>query len=248
MQSEAKIRKSKLGGPLVIIGDGLIATEFKRQEFRSRDTIILASGVSNSTEASEIDYARERKLITSLLGEYASLKVIYFSSVGVSDMSALAESRYIAHKLEMENLIKKHTRYYQIFRLPQLVGPNGNPMTIVNFLHRQIASGRQVTVLRSAERNLLDVEDFVKLAIYSIQKYGAQKSGKYELTAPKNIRVTRIIEILEEIIGRKARINMSNEGSYKPRIDKFAELIADQAGVKFDSEYYYKLLKKYYGK
>lgn len=123
----------------MIIGNGLIATEFRRQKFDSRNFVVVAAGVSNSAELDETEYHRERDLMTSLLEAHSTRKIIYFSSVAVSNQDEISKSRYIRHKVDMETLLAHHSENYHVFRLPQLVGPVGNAMTITNFLHTRIA-------------------------------------------------------------------------------------------------------------
>lgn len=231
----------------MIIGNGLIATEFRRQKFDSRNFVVVAAGVSNSAELDETEYHRERDLMTSLLEAHSTRKIIYFSSVAVSNQDEISKSRYIRHKVDMETLLAHHSENYHVFRLPQLVGPVGNAMTITNFLHTRIAARQKITIFNQAERNLLDVEDVVKLTAHVINSKTAINKPLNILTAPRNIKVTDIVAILEELIGLKAEIYMAQQATYKPEINELASLISVEAGVKFTSDYYYKLLKRYYG-
>ena len=61
----------------MIIGNGLIATAFKKSNENYDNVIIFASGVSDSKETTQACFDREEKLITDTLNENIFILVVY---------------------------------------------------------------------------------------------------------------------------------------------------------------------------
>ena len=102
----------------MVIGNGLIAKEFKRYE--DNDTfLVFASGVSHSKSCTPDDFRRERELFTTAVHANPSKKVVYFSTTSVDDPD-LRETPYVVHKLAMEGLVRQLASEWHIFRLSNL--------------------------------------------------------------------------------------------------------------------------------
>ena len=67
----------------MIIGNGLIAKEFKKKNYFHKNKIIFASGVSNSNNIKIRDFNREIFLIKKILNINTDLKFYYFSTIDV---------------------------------------------------------------------------------------------------------------------------------------------------------------------
>jgi hypothetical protein len=130
----------------IIIGSGLIATSLAKIDF-GREVLILASGVSDSTETRAQEFRREAEIIDSALSQFPSRHVIYCSSCSVA---CAPVSPYIAHKEAMERRIMSVAKAYDIFRLPQVVGVVRNKTLVSHFastLPRDIAPMHSVSSL-----------------------------------------------------------------------------------------------------
>ena len=114
----------------MIIGDGLIATAFLEKYDKDKNIIIFASGVSNSQEINPSHFLREKKLLNKIILENPNIKFIYFSTI----LIGYKNNPYYTHKKEMEDLIKKTSTNYIIFRVPQLIGKTGNNNNLINSL------------------------------------------------------------------------------------------------------------------
>ena len=131
-----------------IIGHGDIASVLSDRE----DRIYFASGVSNSRETRESEYAREKTL---LLQQEKIRHLVYFSSLSIF----YSDTRYAQHKLEMEALVKEHFPRYAIIRLGNITWGT-NPHTIINSFREQIRKSEPL-VIRDAYRYVVDKIEFL---------------------------------------------------------------------------------------
>lgn len=150
----------------MIIGNGLIASVFKNSKIDYANYIIFASGVSNSQETSDDEYEREKDLVIKTINENKGLKIIYFSSI----LSDTTKNKYFENKLEIEEIIKSISNNYIIFRLPQIIGGNGNPRNLVNYFKNSIINGDEIIINNRLERSLLDIDDLFKIVNYCKDK------------------------------------------------------------------------------
>lgn len=143
----------------MIVGNGLIANAFLN--YKNDDNIIIfASGVSNSSDASDLDFKRE----VNLLKKYISIpnkKLVYFSTCSVFDES-VNKTPYVLHKINIETLIATMHTNYLIFRLPIVIGKTNNPNTFFNNIKNKILNRELILVFKNASRYLIDVDDLTK--------------------------------------------------------------------------------------
>lgn len=144
----------------MIIGGGLIASAFT-------DTIIFASGVSNSSCADENEFRREEKLLMSVLGVG---KVVYFSSAGTVDCP------YLTHKRKMEKYVLEDGGI--VLRLSQVVGQGGNSRNLFNYIVQSLKQ-KKIVLAKETTRGLVDVCDVVRLVKELLYK---DAQGVYYLT------------------------------------------------------------------
>ena len=143
---------------MVVIGDGLIASAFKKSQIKDK-VLIIASGVSNSKENRYSEFLREKNLINDLLSFYSGMTLIYFSTCSIYQTE---QTPYIRHKLNIEELITTSNFDYIIFRLPQVVGVVDND-TLVSYLVRNAYLNKPLKIQRNAYRNLVDIDDLVPI-------------------------------------------------------------------------------------
>ncbi len=133
---------------MAIIGNGDVASVLPS----GRNLLFFASGVSNSQEKRESEYRRERNL---LLKQNRKAHVVYFSSLAV----LYGSNRYVQHKREMEELIKREFPRYTIMRVGNITWGT-NPHTIINFLRAQLKKGKSIKI-QDTYRYIVDKEEFL---------------------------------------------------------------------------------------
>ena len=145
----------------MIIGNGLLGSAFI--EFDLPEVVFFASGVSNSSEISEKEFNREENLIHKILGDNPQKQFVYFSTCSIYDSSKNG-SPYVLHKLKMEQIIINKASNYLILRVSNAVGKGGNPNLLMNYIYSSILNKKKITIHKNAKRNLIDVEDVVKIS------------------------------------------------------------------------------------
>lgn len=180
----------------MVIGNGLLAKGFKNSNYNFDDYIIFTSGVSNSKENDIKEFEKEKKLLLKVINENNSLKLIYFSSILVIN----SENNYYRHKLEVEDLIKKNSDNYIIFRVPQIVGKVGNPNNLVNFIKNSIINKNKIDIYGDVERSLIYINDLVNITFYCFDKVN---SKTLFLSGLEKIRVIDLCDIIGDILNIK---------------------------------------------
>jgi len=111
----------------------------------------FASGVSNSSCISEDEYTREMLL---LLNQPKEIHLVYFSSLSTYTV----HNRYNRHKIQMEELVKKHFKSYTIVRIG-VIEWGTNPTTIQNYFRAKIKNNEKVHI-ENVYRSVLSLEEF----------------------------------------------------------------------------------------
>ena len=136
----------------MIIGNGDIAKVCK--PFDREDTIIFASGLSDSSCVDEKEFERELKLWSDTLLKNENKRIIYFSTLSIY----YGTSRYVGWKKHMERLIKNNHRKYTIIRLGNITWGN-NPHTLINFLRNKIKNNEPYEI-QDTFRYLCSLNEF----------------------------------------------------------------------------------------
>ncbi len=145
---------------MIVIGNGMLAKAFEASNIKQEGLVLFCSGVSNSRETSANQFNREKTLLLNTMQWYVDKKMVYFSSCAAD----LIDTPYYQHKKAMEALVESSAERYLIVRLPQVVGLTKNS-TLVSFIAENIKSGKPITVFKGARRNLIDVDDVVRLTL-----------------------------------------------------------------------------------
>ena len=172
----------------------------KAIEFDLPEVIFFASGVSNSSEISEKEFNREENLIHKILGDNPQKQFVYFSTCSIYDSSKNG-SPYVLHKLKMEQIIINKASNYLILRVSNAVGKGGNPNLLMNYIYSSILNKKKITIHKNAKRNLIDVEDVVKISHNIISNN--IKNKIINIAFKENIAIENLVNNFEKILKTK---------------------------------------------
>lgn len=227
----------------MVIGTGMIATEFKKY-MPDGNFVIFASGVSDSTHAAAEAYLREKTLLEETINSYNDKILVYFGTCSIYDPS-MKESPYVHHKIKMEDMIIRNQKKYMIFRLSNVVGFTGNQNTVINYFVRKIISNQPFELWQHATRNVIDISDMYKACDEILQK-GLYTNTIINIANPFNYKVVDIIEAIESHFNIKGNYQLKPKGS-GPIIDTSAvEGIFRELNITFGPKYLSVLLNKYF--
>lgn len=225
----------------MIVGNGLIAKSFKSYFETDLDFIVFASGVSNSSETSAVEFLRERSLLLEAIDQNKFL--LYFSTCSIYD-TELNNSLYVKHKKEMEALVSE-SRKYTIFRLPQVVGKTENPNTLTNYIYNHIVHGIKFQVWKKAYRNLIDVRDVATIVNYLVRS--TQVNNQIvNVACPFSISIPTLVSTFESVLGVAAQYDLIDSGGSYLIDTNLVSKVADELDIDFDADYVNKLIRKYY--
>jgi nucleoside-diphosphate-sugar epimerase len=222
----------------MIIGSGLIANAFKMYE-NSKDVLIFASGVSNSAEQSDKAFEREICLLKTYID--TNTKLIYFGTTSIYDED-LKHSKYIKHKLYIENLITTSFKNYIIFRLPTVIGNTSNNNTFFNGIKNKLTIDGSVTIKQNAIRYIIDVDDLT----YTLNSI-IPKENKISINVCFNNKssVKDLVKIMADILELSYNELLIDAG-YDYTIDNsyFLKYVTNNS-IGLTKNYNYITLKKY---
>jgi len=225
----------------MIIGNGLVANTFNCFK-NNQDFLIFASGVSNSKEIRKEVFCREKNTLLEALKANNNRTFIYFSSSLVNNRKCTSD--YAKHKRAMEFLVSKHERHY-IFRLPNLVGKTNNPYTLTNFLYYKLIHNEQFSIWDGAYRNLLDVDDLLKMVIFVIERE-IYLNQTLELNNTEDYSILEIIDVFERVLDKKAHFKIEKNEGNTTYNKLLAYKILQFIDISFDEFYLLRLVGKYY--
>ena len=232
-----------------VYGSGFIAKNLKRIKLRKlKKIVIYAAGVSNSKSKDKKKFLRERKKIQTFLNNHNKEHLfIYISTISVLD-NYLKKDNYTRNKIIIENLIKKSLNNFLILRLPQIVGKSNNPHTLTNFIYRKILSEQRFKVWSNVKRNLIDIDDLIKI-VKQIISTKLKHGNVINILNPNSIYVKEIVNIMGKIVKKNPKYILLE---YKPKKKGNLKI---QSSSKFnlnikkyfkDKNYFKNILKKYY--
>jgi len=135
---------------MAIIGNGDIAKALK--EVDRDDLLFFASGVSNSLETDNKQYAREYDLLWK---QDKNMHVVYFSSLCIY----YSNSRYAQHKIQMEDNVKFWFNHFTIVRLGNIAWGD-NPHTLINYFRNAIKNKLPYGI-KDEYRYIIEKEEFL---------------------------------------------------------------------------------------
>ena len=229
----------------MIVGGGLLGSQFQNTFSKDSRVTIFASGVSDSTSEEESAFGRERTMLTQALQQEKLL--IYFSSCCIYDPDQ-KQTAYTKHKLAMEALVKKSKRFL-IFRLPQIVSSSNNQVTLANYIYGKISTNQHFSVWRNAFRNIIDVEDIRKIATTIILSsfHEKQFNRTLNIASTKMTSVVSLVQIFEHVLKSKALYTLIDKGSFFEIDTTDQKRVCYELNIRFTDTYERELINKYYG-
>lgn len=222
-----------------IIGTGLIAKSLTGVSF-NQNTLVLASGVSNSQEVRQSEFQREAELIQREMANHPGFHVIYCSTCSIDSG---ASTPYIVHKQAMEQKVRASAASFHVFRLPQVVGLVQNS-TLVSFFVDAILHGRVLNVQAQATRNLLDVSDFARITKVLVDQ-GLGVNSTLNMASGCSVPVVQIVEEIASLLQRQPQIVVSPSG-YSQDIDiDFLKSVLGAQDAIFAPDYWRQVLRHY---
>ena len=210
----------------MIIGSGFIAKNFKKKIIliKKYRIAIYASGVSNSKSINKNNFLRERRNIISYKNKINSLIFIYISTCSIFDK-------------------------FVIVRFPEVVGFNNNKNNLINFFYQKIINNNKFMLWVNSRRNIIDIDDAVKLCLNFIKKIKKYKKVKLEINIANTmyVSVLSIVNIIEKLTLKKAIYDKIAFGNLHWKIRPLvSKRIIQMSSVVFNKYYLEKVLRKYY--
>lgn len=227
----------------MVIGTGMVAQRFKKMEHQDH-FLIFASGVSNSKCEEDQAYKREHDLLVHAIAQNREKHLVYFSTTSIFDPFE-TESKYVQHKLALEQLIKERVVSYNIFRISNLVGHSNNKNTVINFYVEQILHATPFQLWKNATRNLIDIDDAFQIIQYILAN-ALFKNEIVNIANQESYTTQSIINAIETFFEKKAIYEEVNRGTTFSIDISLIQPIVHQLGIHFDKAYLNKLLNKYY--
>ena len=226
----------------MIIGSGLLAHAFEPYFGASTDVLVFASGVSNSLETRDEEFAREHALLCQSLADQVP-RLVYFGSCGVATAEA-GSTAYMKHKQRMESTVLAAPGGL-VLRLPQVVGRTENHHTLTNFLRDRIASGEHFTVWSHAERNLIDIDDIAAIGA-ALALEMSEEPLAISIAAEKSLPMREIVNIFERVLGKRANYSLADKGAAMDIDTARIREVSTRLGINLGEGYVEDVVRKYY--
>ncbi|SEG80896.1 dTDP-4-dehydrorhamnose reductase [Actinacidiphila yanglinensis] len=239
-----------------IIGSGFLARNLAARADRHPGVVVYAAGPSGGSADDAGAFARDAERLCAALAECRTdgsrLVYVSTSSVGLYGRPGprLVESgpvypcsAYGRHKLAMEGVVRASGPDHLILRLAYPVGPFQPAHQVVPALTAQVRAG-QVTILRGARRDLLDVAHFT--AIVDALLIAGVAGEVVNVASGTAVPAERIVDHIAERLGvrpRKRIVETPPESGIS--VDRLRELVPETAGFGFGPGYFRDVLDRY---
>lgn len=221
----------------------MLATAFSKYS-PSDKLVLFASGVSNSGCVDNRQFFRESSLLSLTLDSlHPSQTLVYFSTCSIYD-SSLSNNPYIEHKLEMEALLSTSPQSL-VVRLPQLVGSNASPTTLVRYLVTCIRNEEPFALWINAFRNIIDVDDVAQIVL-ALMKDSVSHPKILNIANPVSVSVREIVACIEDVVGKRAIATYVDAGTSYHINTEYISPILEDLSMNFSSDYLPSVIAKYY--
>jgi dTDP-4-dehydrorhamnose reductase len=131
-------------------------------------------------------------LLSKTIEFFPKKVLIYFSSISVHTTN----TPYTRHKIIVEEIIKKKSKNYFIFRISQVVGFGGNQNNFFNFMKNKIQHMEEIEVFNTI-KSLVDIDD-----LYSIVTNIITKNEPNQVLDFAGIEFLPVLEIVQHMCVR----------------------------------------------
>jgi nucleoside-diphosphate-sugar epimerase len=226
----------------MIIGSGLLARAFAPLFVDSKDCCVYAAGVSNSNCSDQREFAREQDRLMIAMEQHRLVDLfLYF---GTCSANGSLDSPYVQHKIKMEKIVAEHPRYLTL-RLPQTAGKTENPHTLLNYIFTRIIRSERFQIWRNARRNIIDVEDVVRIATGLALEEGVRREC-VNVANFSDYSMSDVVAIMEKVVGKRAIFDSLDKGDTYPIDTQRIFAVAQRCGVVFGPEYLEPVIRRYY--
>lgn len=228
----------------MIVGSGLLARGFAPYFGASVRDCVYAAGVSNSTCTDAREFDREEHRLRAAIADYRSADLFVYLGTCAANGHGAPATPYIAHKIRMETITRTHPSYL-ILRMPQVAGHTTNPHTLLNFLFDRISRGERFQVWTRARRNIIDIEDAVRIAA----ALAIGETARRECINVANVSdalAPEIVDVMARVIGREPVCDRLDRGDDYPIDTTRTRAAMARSGVVFGAGYLERVIRKYY--
>ncbi|MEU8206890.1 NAD-dependent epimerase/dehydratase family protein [Streptosporangium sp. NPDC049046] len=238
-----------------IIGNGFLARHLRPISDAHPEMTILAAGVS-LWKNSDSDYERETALVEETITK--SLRqdriLVFFSTASMSmyggpgcrgreDEPVEPVTPYGWHKLALERRIQDSGVRHLILRLGYVVGPHVPANRLIPSLIEQIRSDN-LTMYRSARRDLIDITDWVRVIDMLLAERITQEV--VNVATGESVPIKLIVDHLESRLGVTARRQIIDEGtSHHISVEKLRRLVPAVKEMDFGPDYHRTVIDRY---
>jgi dolichol-phosphate mannosyltransferase len=227
----------------MILGQGVIARRFMDYGLNKQVTL-FAGDVHDSKSTNESDFKKEEEALKLAVRESQEIPFVFFGSCSILD-PASSQTPYSLHKKNLEEWIAANAKNYLIVRLPQLLGLNDEPTSLVSHLISNIYSGHPFEVWAKACRNFIDVDDVYRIVHYLLgQKTPLNRT--LNVASPFNTKVPTAVSELETFLNKKGNYKLVDTGSeFQMDVAEVSE-IAKLLNIDFGNQYFIRAVTKYW--
>ena len=229
----------------MIIGSGLLARAFSPQFANSVTSCVYAAGVSNSRCSDQREFDREHDRLVKAMAQYKSADLFLYFGTCSANSPLESTSPYVRHKIKMEKIVTEHPQYL-ILRFPQTAGRTENPHTLLNFIYSRIARSERFQVWKNARRNIIDVDDIVRITVGLALEEGVRRECINVANFSDNAMV-EIVELMAKVVGKNAIYDCVGKGDAYPIDTRRIREVSPRCGVVFGPKYLELVLRKYFG-
>ncbi|SEA61609.1 NAD dependent epimerase/dehydratase family protein [Arachidicoccus rhizosphaerae] len=227
----------------MVLGNGMIASALKKVD--RPDVLFAASGLSNLKGADPVERLRERNLLKEQLAQHPDKIFVYISSYSIDDQSSENNTPYLAHKVQMEELVKGLANRFLICRTSNVVGNSKQPGNLMNFICEHLKTGAFFDIWTNTSRNLIDVSDLAEMAAAAIDM-GHVNETLY-LIHPSDIAIYDIVRHFETFSAIAGHYRLVEKGVYYRADKTLSKALFDRLGFEKDADLYTrKLIGKYF--
>ncbi|MEU4532827.1 SDR family oxidoreductase [Micromonospora ureilytica] len=236
-----------------IIGNGFIARHLEPLRHRHHGVTVLAAGVPRQgLPPSEL--AREADLVraTSDRARQRGSLLVFFSTAsmygtpgcrGTEDEPIEPSTRYGAHKLDLERVVRESGAAHLILRLAYVLGPHGPDFRLLPALIRQLRAGR-IRIEQGARRDMVYVDDYVR--VFDALLDTGVRDQVVNLASGDCVEVGRIVDHLEAKLDIRAeRDIVSGSVSHCPSVAKLNGLLPHLTAATFGEGYHRTAIDRY---